>query len=425
MGERTNHAEHHAQPFQPAVSRRFLSALRRETTRLAASRADRAMLTWAPVLGVLLLAWIFSAGTPTRLPIGVLDADGSTLSRQLTRWLAATPGLAVTEAPANARSAEQLLRAGRVHAVLAIPPDFSADLKRGRATRVALLDNAQRGVHSGLIQKDVLTVVTTLSAGIEIVARQKRGESPAAAAAHVEPLRSATISLFNTAPDYARFLGAALVAALLHVLAMSTGAWAVGRELREGTLPGWLGVAEQTADAAPAQPSRNGAGLAPVLAALLAKLAWPWLSFSVVGALALAWLTVGRGWPVPGSLLLVAAAHAAFVALSLLLGALFTLLASSQRMGLSAAGFVAAPALAFSGVAFPGLALPVGAQWWALALPLTHYLQVQVQQLLMGAPLRLSLTTPLVMLALCVPLAGLAAALLRRAAGRPELWGKR
>ena len=32
---------------------------------------------------------------------------------------------------------------------------------------------------------------------------------------------------------------------------------------------------------------------------------------------------------------------------------------------------------------------------------------------------------PLVMLALCVPLAGLAAALLRRAAGRPELWGKR
>jgi len=128
---------------------------------------------------------------------------------------------------------------------------------------------------------------------------------------------------------------------------------------------------------------------------------------------------------VPGSLLLVAAAHAAFVALSLLLGALFTLLASSQRMGLSAAGFVAAPAFAFSGVAFPGLALPVGAQWWALALPLTHYLQVQVQQLLMGAPLRLSLTTPLVMLALCVPLAGLAAALLRRAAGRPELWGKR
>ena len=31
-----------------------MSALRRETTRLAASRADRAMLTWAPVLGVLL-----------------------------------------------------------------------------------------------------------------------------------------------------------------------------------------------------------------------------------------------------------------------------------------------------------------------------------------------------------------------------------
>ena len=65
---------------------------------------------------------------------------------------------------------------------------------------------------------------------------------PGPSAFHVEPLRSATISLFNTAPDYARFLGASLVVALLHVLAMSTGAWAVGRELREGTLPGWLGA---------------------------------------------------------------------------------------------------------------------------------------------------------------------------------------
>lgn len=438
----------------------FRQRLRRESARLRASGADRAMLTWAPLLGALLLAWIFSAATPTRLPIAVWDADHSALSRQLTRWLDAAPGLRVAARPLSAAEAERLLRGGQVHAVLAIPSGLARDIKQGRAAQVALLDNAQRGVHSGLIQKDVRSVVGTLSAGIEISARQKRGASPAAARAQVEPLPVAAVSLFNTAPDYQRFLGLALVAALLHVLAMSTGAWAVGRELREGTLPGWLAgkpgtahgnmvrnykndsssgtpgvpeAAQSHANAAadavtPTDTSAaaaTDARLGAALAALLAKLAWPFAAFSAVGALALAALTVGRGWAVPGSLALVVAAHTVFVALSLLLGALLTLLGGSQRMGLSASGFIAAPAFAFSGMGFPWLALPTGAQWWATLLPYTHYLRVQVAQLLMGAPAAPSLAVPLGMAAACAPLALLAAWQLARLARRPERWGQR
>jgi ABC-2 type transport system permease protein len=76
-------------------------------------------------------------------------------------------------------------------------------------------------------------------------------------------------------------------------------------------------------------------------------------------------------------------------------------------------------------VGFPILAMPPGAQLWAKALPYTHYIRVQIEQLQMGAPLHYSVPAPLWMLVatLCMGLA--AAQLLRVASGQPDTWGKR
>ena len=80
---------------------------RREVALLRSRPWDLAMITWVPALACLLLWWIFSAGLPTRLPIGLVDDDHSALSRQLTRFLDATPGLAVAVRYANAAEAER------------------------------------------------------------------------------------------------------------------------------------------------------------------------------------------------------------------------------------------------------------------------------------------------------------------------------
>ena len=67
------------------------NSFRREVRRLAADPWDLAMVTWVPLLGVALLWWIFSAGLPRHLAVGVVDDDHSSLSRQLVRMLDATP----------------------------------------------------------------------------------------------------------------------------------------------------------------------------------------------------------------------------------------------------------------------------------------------------------------------------------------------
>ena len=393
-------------PAQPG----FVSSLRREGARLAARPWDLALITWAPLLACALIWWIFSAGLPERLAIGVLDQDQSALSRQVTRWLDAAPGLHVIERYADEVQMQRALTNGRVHAALQLPRGLAERVKHGQAASVALLHNAQLGTHSGLIQRDVRAVIGTVSAGIEITTRHKRGEPLAQARAHMEPIRSALVSLFNPAGNYEQFLTLALIPALLHIMAMAAGAWAVGCELRDRSLGGWLGPAP---------------GARATLAALLGKLLPAALGLGTVGGAWLAWLAGARGWSPAGSLAWTLLAFAVFIALSIALGAFFAALTRSLRMALSATGFITAPAFAFGGVGFPLLAMPAPARAWALALPYTHYARVQAAQLQIGAPLADSLAAPLAMALAGALLLGASAALLARAARQPATWGAR
>lgn len=388
----------------------FGTSLRREAARLREQPWELAMVSWVPALTVLLTAWIFSAGLPGRLPIGVLDQDHSSLSRQLVRLLEASPGLRVAERWTDEAQMQRALSAGRVNGAVQLPRGLAREVKHGRTGQVLLLHNAQLGTHSSLIQRDVQTVVSTASAGVELSARMKRGQSAAQARLALEPLRAAPVALFNTATNYQQFLASALVPALLHILAMTAGAWAVGRELRDRSLGRWL-----------EQAPRCGS----ILAALVGKLAPAWALLTGVGLVALVGLTLGRGWQPAGSLGWTLLALAIFIALSVAMGALAAAATRSLRTALSVTAFVSAPAFAFGGIAFPLAAMSLGARTWALALPYTHYARLQVEQLQMGAPLAVSLCTPPVMLGATALLLATAAALLGRAARAPQSWGRR
>ena len=62
---------------------------------------------------------------------------------------------------------------------------------------------------------------------------------------------------------------------------------------------------------------------------------------------------------------------------------------------------------------------------WALLLPYTHYIRVQMEQLQMGAPLMYSVAAPLWMVLATALLLAASAAALVRAARAPATWGGR
>ena len=388
-----------------------------EWERLREDPWDLAMISLVPMLTVLLLWWIFSAGLPGKLPIGLLDQDRSALSRQAARLLQASPGLDITRPLASEREAEQALRSGRIEAYVQIPTDFARLVASARPTRVVLVHNAQRSMPSGAVQRDVRAAIGALSADIELEARMRRGQSPAQAEQALAPLRLDAAGLFNISANYQVFLATTLMPALLHILAMTAGAWAMGRKLRDRSLDAWLRDAIGASFDAPPRWSE-------LLAAILGKVVWPMLGMMAAASVAFTLMTT-RLQAAPGAWVATWSGLLLLVLLSVALGALAASLTLSLRMALSMTGFITAPAFAFSGVGYPVLAMPPGAQLWANALPLTHYLQLQVRMLEMQAPLTLAVW-PLAGLALgTLATLALAALALRRAQALPERWGAR
>ena len=391
----------------------FTASLRREWGRLRASPWDWAMVSWVPLLALALMCWIFSTGQPYRLPIAVWNEDPSAISRQLVRMLEATPGLEVRQIVLNRGEAADALQRMEVYGVVHIPPGLETQVKQGKGGTVTLLHNAQLATASSLLQRDLKQVVGTLSAGVEMQAAAKRGSPRQVLQVQMEPIKTQLLALFNVSTNYEQFLAATLVPALIHILAMTAGAWSVGRELRDRTLGQWL------------SPAGQSTGFLGVAAALVGKLLLPAVLLWGSGMAALMYLSQLRGWAVAGSMAWIAVGLAALVVLSLAAGATLAAITLSLRTALSGAGLLSAPAFAFSGVGFPLLAMTGSARGWALSMPYTHYARLQLEQWQMGAPVAQSLPVVCGLLLAALVLLTLSSLGLLRGLKRPDKWGGR
>ncbi|PHV13937.1 ABC transporter [Janthinobacterium sp. BJB303] len=384
-----------------------VSALAREWRRLRGDVWDLGMLSWIPVVLCGMLWLVFSAGIARDLPIVVIDNDNSTLSRQLTRWLDASPGIEVAAKVASSDEALHRLRERTAFGYLLIPNDFEQKLRGGRQATVQWLYNAQFSSHAGALLRDVRTVSTTLSAGIEMTARAKKGMSGVQAAAQFEPIRTTLNSLYNENTSYEAFLTLALMPAMLQIFIVVAVVTSIGRELRDGTVPQWLA-------------SAHGSWLR----AVLAKLLFPVIAYCALALLYLLFFSLARGWAVAGSL---PALLLSMLLLVLAYCGLATLLIAatlSLRLALSGAAFITAPAFAFAGQAFPLMAMPAPARAWAEALPLTHYLQLQTKYWLAGAPWRYGVQEMLMLAGFAIGCGAVGIFLLARRAHAPAAWGR-
>ena len=383
------------------------AVLAREWARLRADFWDFGMLSWIPLVLYLLTWAIFSGGIARDIPIALVDQDHSVASRQLARWLDASPGVAVVAYPADAPAALRLLRERTAYGFLLIPRGMGTELQNARPASVQWFYNGQFSSHAGGLLRDVRSVVSTMSAGVELNARAKRGAAPPQAAQQFEPIRTRLASLYNENTSYESFLAMALIPSMLQIFIVVAVVTTIGRELRDASVPQWLAAA-------------NGSWPR----ALAGKLLIPLGAFALQAMLFLLFFAVLRGWAVAGSLAAMVCGLLLLVLAYLGVGVLLIGVTLSLRNALSAAAFVTAPAFAYAGQGFPLLAMPPLARAWAEALPLTHYLQLQSRHWLGGAPWRYGVGDMAILAGCALGCGALGLLLLAKRAGAPQAWGK-
>lgn len=157
-------------------------------------------------------------------PVGVVDLDRSSLSRQLTRWVNAHEGTQVALRMESPSEIEVALAKGEIAGYLLIPSGFRGDVLLGRKTVIVYGGDAGRF----LVLKQVLTgfaeSIGTFAAGIDVRRQMAAGLSLSQAKIVPSPVTLHVRPLFNTREGYGSYLiPAVFVLILQQTLVLGVG----------------------------------------------------------------------------------------------------------------------------------------------------------------------------------------------------------
>jgi ABC-2 type transport system permease protein len=351
-----------------------------------------ALTTIVPLGLMALLTLVFSAGLANRLPIAILDLDGSELSRSLIRMVDATPETAVAVRVGELAEGRQMILSGRIHGLLMLPRNLERDVFAGRRPEVVFFYNTQTMTTGNLVLRGVNAAIPAAAAGIRLSVVTAQGEPLEAAQAALTAIPVQTHALFNPTLNYVHFLLAALLPAILQIVVVTTSAYSVGLDVETRHRLRIL--------------RRLGGGIWPAMAGKL--LPHTILFLMVLGAADSVLFGILE-LPLRGQEALLLAAGILFILACQLLGLLLAVFLKPMASAVSVATILTAPAFGFMGISFPRIAMSAFAYFWGQMLPGTWYLTARIDQTIRGTPLALSAKPVLVLLAFVVGLAGIAA----------------
>jgi ABC-2 type transport system permease protein len=350
------------------------------------------LTTVVPLILMAILISVFSEGLATRLPIAVLDLDGSNLSRQIIRTIDATPDTAVAVRVGDLAEGRRLIVAGESRGLLMLPQNLERDVFAGRRPEVVFFYNTQTLTTGNLTLRGVSAAVPTVAAGIRLAVRTARGQPVDAAQAALAPIPVQTHPLFNPTLNYAHFLLAALLPGVLQIVIITSMSYAIGLDVETPHRLRILG--------------RLGGSL---WAAIAGKTLPYTILFLFILGLSDIVLFGPLEMPLRGHDWMLVLAGTLFILACQFIGVALALFVTPMAKAVSLGTILTSPAFGFMGVGFPRLGMNAFAFGYGSLLPGTWYLMARVDQTIRGTPLDLSWRPILVLAAFVIALAGIVA----------------
>lgn len=367
----------------------FFRVVLREIDRMSGSTIYVFTTLIGPLISFVILLSIFSSGVPHNIPVGVVDMDNTNLSRKISMWIGATQEVSVAMHLSNQEEAYRQMAEGKLDAVIIIPEDTEKNILKGIGQQVPVFVNNTNLLKGGYLQKGIYKALATLSGGIKLQVAMKSGLPESKAKAKIQPVRLQQHILFNPFGNYSYFLLSALLPLMVVVFTLLSNVFAIGTEVREGTGPEWLELA-------------NGSlivGLAGKLLPYTVLLSIATLVMNVV-------LFVQMGTPLRGNFAFIVMGELGMIITYQLLAVLLVAVTANLRLALSLASAYSMMALTFSGLTFPQFAMPLAAKIFSYLFPFTQWVKIFISQAIRGedavrAIVPMSIYTLFILLAVC------------------------
>ncbi|MBN1642938.1 MAG: ABC transporter permease [Anaerolineae bacterium] len=330
---------------------RLRAVMRKETIQRLRDRRTLALILSIPLLQLLLFGYAVDL-TPDHLPTAVADQSLDAESRAFIDALVVSGYYDVVRYVEDEADVIRAIDEGEARAGLVIPPNLAAQIERGEAQVLFILDGSESfSVQAGYSAALAIAQAHALELLASKVAR-------IGGRLETTPIRSTTRVLYNPNLDDLVFVMPGLIAMLLQVLAVNTTAQSVVRESELGTMEQML--------VTPLRPFEL------VVGKLIPNVALVLFDHALIVSLGVLWF----GVPFRGSLWLFVWLSLLFIISGLGLGLLISTVAQTQKQAQQLTALLMMLSQLLTGFIYPREPMPPLVKAVGNLIPLTYYIRI-------------------------------------------------
>ncbi len=304
----------------------------------------------------------FGAGLPSDIPIGVVDLDNSSVSREFRRQLDATQLGKVIEFE-NYEEARLRMQKGQLAGICVIPEGMYEDLLSSRQPTLSFYVNGLYFVSGALSYKDILQMVNLTGGAVQREVLRARGMTDSQIMGLIRPVDIDLHQIGNVYTNYGYYLCNILLPGCLELVTIIMVIYSLGMELKYGTSKHLMKLGDNS-----------------IITVLTGKMAVYTALFSLIGLVLVIAMYHWMRFPLAGSIwnmfigiiLLVLASEAVGI---FIIGCL-----PVPRLALSIGALYSVLGFSLSGFTLPIEAMPAWIQGLSEAFPLRHYYLFYVQE---------------------------------------------
>ena len=353
----------------------FWNVIRRECHRLVSRPLYLFCMIVAPLFCYIFFTTLMESGLPTDMPVGVVDQDQTSTTRQLTRTLDAFQQSKVIAHYPTFNEAREAVQRGDIYGFYYIPEGTTAEAQAQRRPTVSFYTNNTLLIAGSLLFKDMKTMSELASGAVVQATLLAKGATEEQAMNYLQPIVIDTHPLNNPWLNYSVYLNNTFAPGVLMLLIFMVTVFSIGVEIKERTAREWLRLGNNS-----------------IWIYLGGKLLPHTLIFFLMGILYNVYLYGFLHFPCNSGILPMLFATLCLVLASQGMGILMIGTLPTLRLGLSFASLWGVLSFSMCGLSFPLMGMHPTLQALANLFPLRHYFLIYVDQALNGYPMIYSWT---------------------------------
>ncbi len=321
----------------------------------------QASVSVLPLVLFFLLLNVFNTNAIENIPIGVVDFDNSSISRQFIRNCNSNKAIKISKIYQNEPQAFKDLKRSKIYALLVIPKNMKKNYIKGISTNISLSYNTQFIAVGKSIKASISTSLAYYNAYL-IAGKSlyKKDTNLILAKAQALPFNQQITPIYNLGLDYAKFLLSLILPCIWQIIIVSSMTLNLCTLETNGKLFSFL--QEQT------------------LLKSLAKIVIHSVFMMILFLTFIGYFYGYLAWDFKGSFSFLVLAGFLNILASQSMAFLFYFTSFDRARAISTAAAFSAPSLAFIGITFPYTDMSFFAQIWSNLLPISHYINIQISQ---------------------------------------------